>query len=148
MSCAAPTIEVAPASGRPGTDVVVTGQHFAADCNDTVQCDPSGCHPQPPAPPTESVELTFVQGEQTWPLTTAHPDQTYGFTETVTVPSGATPGPALVRADGFEASFDVSARPPLARTGVPAGPMVSAGVLLAASGLVLLRLRTRRLRHT
>src|SRR3954447_5607501 len=150
LSCVAPTVEVAPASGRPGTGFVVTGHGFASDCNDTVACEPGKpCPELPPAPPVESVEVTFVQGDQAWPLTTAHPNQSYGFSEAATVPPDAVTGSAIVRAGGVETTFDVTATPrQLARTGSSLGPVVVVSIFLTALGASLLRLRTRLLRKT
>src|SRR5205823_747328 len=114
-------------------------------CNDTVTCEQgASCPPVPPAPPVDSAKLSFVQGDQTWPLATAHPDQSYEFSETVSVPSAATKGSATVRTGDATAAFDVTEGPQrLARTGFSPASALVVSALLAAIGALVLRLRRR-----
>jgi hypothetical protein len=61
-SCAAPTISLSPASGKPGTQITVSGQGWVSGCDDTGGggCFGSTQEEAEPSHPYKDVTLAFV----------------------------------------------------------------------------------------
>jgi hypothetical protein len=107
--CGGPTITVAPTSGPPGAALTITGTGFGDNCYDT--------GPPPPGEgvlgnPLQDVEIGFIDaaGVRTV-LGVVDADDEYEVTLDATVPAGATPGPASIRADrtgSYSVAFTVS----------------------------------------
>jgi hypothetical protein len=89
-SCVPPTLSVTPAEALAGSHVVVSGEFWAADCNDT-----GG----PRAAP-DHISIFFVQGGTHTPLTDLTAHKNYSFRMAVTIPADAGVAPAKIEARG------------------------------------------------
>lgn len=145
-SCAAPTIEVSPAQGAPGSVIIVTGSNFVTTCNDTVV---NGAQPAPNAPQT-GITIVFNQSDRRTPLSTVDATGATGtFTLSVVVPASAQAGAAQIeasQADGpVSRAFTVIARnPELPHTGGMTSRPTLIGLGLLALGWLTLATARRR----
>lgn len=94
----------------PGADVTVSGVWFRSGCDDTGQG--AGCSaPASTEAPMRDVDLVLEQGDASWTLGTqdaASRGDRYAITWTAQVPTGARPGPAVLRAGPGELSVEIS----------------------------------------
>lgn len=97
-TCAAPHISLSAVKGERGTMLTVTGQHFAAGCNDVV-IPFWGIFGLGRSPRAKKIKILLKQGEKSILLTTVDADSKYRFSVTVTIPVNATLGPTTFVAD-------------------------------------------------
>ena len=100
-SCAAPEISLSAVKGERGTKLTVTGQHFAAGCNDT---GPTfgilgRIFGLGPPPPYKKIKILLKHVEKSILLTTVDANSKYRFSVDVTIPANATFGLATLIAD-------------------------------------------------
>ena len=100
-TCLPPDISLSAVKGERGTMLTVTGQHFAAGCNDT---GPpfgilGGIFGLGRSPRAKKNKILLKQGEESILLTTVDADSKYRFSVTVTIPVNAALGPATLIAD-------------------------------------------------
>ena len=95
-ACAAPVVGVTPTAVEPGTQIVVRGEGFMAECNDVVVCDVGGECDERRAEPVPFVEVVFEQEGAQEVLGRATPEPSLSFSVTVEVPVRAEPGAAFV----------------------------------------------------
>ena len=145
-SCDGPTLRVTPARGAAGSTVTVSGEGYAATCNDTGTVG----QPIPRAAP-DAPRLLFKQGAREVELA-AHVMATgndYRIERRVTIPRWARPGPARILANGAAGSIAVAftvtgVRRELPNTGRPVTPLAAAAGALVVAGAALVALSTRR----
>lgn len=85
--CVAPSIS-APRTVLAGEDLVVTGEEFAAECNDTG----SGCVVPRRSPPLTDVAVDLSDGFDSVASTVVDANEDYAFEARLPVPAGAAPG--------------------------------------------------------
>ena len=103
-SCLGPEISLSAVKGEPGTKLTVTGQYFAAACNDFgpdfgIIGRIFNIGLGRPAPRFKKIKILLKQGENSILLTTVDADSKYRFSVPVTIPVNATLGLAVVIAD-------------------------------------------------
>ena len=108
-ACEAPRISVIPTTGSPGSNLIVSGEGWAAECNDTISCQTGQqCTEPPPSPPSKAIAITLKQGDRSWPLATVDAAPDYAFKVSSSIPSDAQPGAATIEAPPAQpASFRV-----------------------------------------
>jgi len=103
-TCATAQISLSAVQGERGTMLTVTGQHFAAACNDFgpdfgIIGRIFNIGLGRPAPRFKKIKILLKQGENSILLTTVDADSKYRFSVSVTIPVNATLGPATLVAD-------------------------------------------------
>ncbi len=108
-SCAGPTLAGAPASAAPGDTVHVTGDFFAATCNDT---GVNGADPGRPVPLTD-LTLQLRQGDRRWTLAEGvdASGERWSVDEVATVPADVAAGEAEVLVVGYGSPASVAVVP-------------------------------------
>lgn len=102
-SCAAPSVEVEPATVAPGDEIEITGQAFLGGCEDHPGAEEST--------PMTDVTVRWLQGGVTADLGTVDADEHGGWTVRATVPVDAVAGTARVDVSSSEgAVVSVSAQ--------------------------------------
>jgi hypothetical protein len=106
-SCAAPDISLSATKGERGKMLTISGQYFAAGCNDV---GPNfgifgGILGLGHSPRAKKIKILLKQGEKSLLLTTVDADSKYRFSVKVAIPVNATLGLATLIADtGTETS--------------------------------------------
>lgn len=86
--CAAPYLTVDDSELQPGDPLIVHGEHFAAECNDTG----IGCMGPRRSPPSRGIDLELRHGGQIVASTVVDADDDFAFTVEFTVPQDAPAG--------------------------------------------------------
>ena len=103
-TCLTPQISLSAVQGERGTMLTVTGQHFAAACNDTgpdfgIIGRIFNIGLGRPVPRYKKIKILLKQGENSIMLATVDADSKYRFSVPVTIPVNATLGLAALIAD-------------------------------------------------
>lgn len=126
-SCSGPRISNQTTEVAPGGRVTVVGHAFGDNCYDT------GPPPEGEGvlgKPLDDIEIVFEQEGDEVVVARGAADESYGFTVEVTIPIGATPGPATLGTRGT--SGDLQTYPPestLTVTSETADPVGAGGVV-------------------
>lgn len=86
--CAAPSVAVSDPTPFAGDGLEVTGEYFAAECNDTGGV----CSRPRRSPPERDIPVTLQQGSSVLDEVIVDAGQDHAFIVTLTVPANAKPG--------------------------------------------------------
>ena len=105
-ACVPPSIEVQPVAASPGDQVTVVGRDFFVGCDDTA--GPGEPFPETPGPPDTNIEIVIVQNGAQQSLRVIAANESFQFSESVTIPKSAPSGGATIRAIGANGSPEAS----------------------------------------